>query len=221
MSEKVCVVVGVGPGMGLALARRFGKEGYWVGLIGRRATALEDYILTLNGIEAMGVAADAGDAESLQQAFRQLEQELGHPDVLIYNAAAIAKDKPSELEVESLVANFRVNVGGALVATQQVLPHMRAKKRGTILFTGGGLGLNPSPHFTSLAVGKAALRNLTYSLASEVEKDGIHVATVTIAGFVKAGTFFAPDLIAEKFWALHMQPQGAWDKEIIYKPGDA
>ena len=66
-------------------------------------------------------------------------------------------------------------------------------------------------------MGKARLRNLCFGLAAELEPAGIHVATVTVAGFVQPGTDFDPDLIAEKYWELHNQPLGAWEDEIIYR----
>jgi hypothetical protein len=66
-------------------------------------------------------------------------------------------------------------------------------------------------------MGKASLRNLCFSLAAELEPAGIHVATVTVAGFVEPGTYFDPDLIVEKYWELHSQPVGMWEREIIYR----
>ncbi|NJL35119.1 MAG: short-chain dehydrogenase, partial [Chloroflexaceae bacterium] len=91
------------------------------------------------------------------------------------------------------------------------------QQRGTILFTGGGLALDPYAQYASLAIGKAGLRSLTYTLGAELEPQGIHVATVTIAGTVQPGTFFAPDLIAEQYWNLHTQAPGTWQREIVYR----
>jgi NAD(P)-dependent dehydrogenase (short-subunit alcohol dehydrogenase family) len=217
--NQVCVIVGVGPGMGLAVARRFGREGFQLGLIARRAEALNSYTAELQqaGIEAVGFSANAGLTETLKDVFEQIKTQLGPPAVMVYNVAAITPGVPSKLPIEGLLANFTVNVAGALVAAQQVIPDMRAQQHGTILFTGGGLALNPFPQAASLAVGKAGLRNLCYSLAAELEPEGIHVAIVTIAGMVKPGTHFDPDLIAEKYWHLHRQPAGQWEREIIYK----
>jgi NAD(P)-dependent dehydrogenase (short-subunit alcohol dehydrogenase family) len=124
---------------------------------------------------------------------------------------------PSALDAALLLDDMRVNVAGALVAAQQVLPHMRAQRRGTILFTGGGLALAPAPPYAALAAGKAALRNLCYSMGAEVEPDGVHVATVTIAGFVQPGSHFDPDRIAEAYWTLHAQEPGQWEREIVYQ----
>ena len=89
---------------------------------------------------------------------------------------------------------------------------------GSILFTGGGLALYPEygANASSLTAGKSALRGLTYAMAKELEPEGIHVATVTIAGTVAEGTAFAPDTIAECYWALHQQPKAQWSTEIVF-----
>lgn len=219
MTDKICVVVGAGPGVGLAVAKRFGREGFQLALVARRAEALAQYTAELEqtGLAAYAFPADAADFASLAQALAQIKAQHGSPEVLVYNAALIKPEPPSTLPVENLTAAFRVNVAGALVCAQQVIPEMKARQRGTILFTGGGLALNPYPGYASLAASKAALRNLTYSLGADLEADGIQVATVTIAGFVQPGTHFDPDLIAEKYWELHCQPPGQREREIVYR----
>jgi NAD(P)-dependent dehydrogenase (short-subunit alcohol dehydrogenase family) len=219
MSDKLCAVVGVGPGIGIAVARRFARENYRLALIARNPEKLEQYVdeLDLKGITARGFVADAGKPQSLVRAFYEIQRTMGHPDVLIYNAAIIRQRVPSELDADALMSDLSINVAGALTSAQQVIPHMREQQQGTILFTGGGLALGPAPQYASLAMGKAALRNLTYSLSSELESEGIQVATVTIAGYVQPGTHFDPDRIAEAFWTLHSQPPGQREPEIIYK----
>lgn len=219
MADKIAVVVGVGEGIGLAVARRFGREDFRLALIARRMDALQGYVeeLRQNGIDAHAFPADAGDAESLVETFVGIKANLGSPEVLVYNAVAVVPGMPSALDVKQSEASFRVNVSGALVAAQQVIPDMLAKKSGTILFTGGGLALNPNPNYAALAIGKAGLRSLAYSLGAELEPEGIHVATVTIAGFVQQGTHFDPDKIAEKYWELHTQSSGNWEREIVYR----
>lgn len=218
MSDKICAIVGAGPGVGLAVARRFGREGFRLALLARRAEALTQYAADLEeaGLKAEGFPTDAADFGSLTTALAEVTARMGAPEVLVYNPAVIRQQKPSELEADTLLADLQVNVAGALVCAQQVIPAMKPEGRGTILFTGGGLALNPHPQYASLAVGKAALRNLAYSLGAELESSGIHVATVTIAGFVQPGTFFDPDLIAEKYWALHAQEAGRWEREVVY-----
>jgi len=217
--KKVCVVVGVGPGMGLAVARRFGREGFEVALLARDVEKLKGLANELKnaGVTAQPYAVDVSNAGSIQQTFDQIKSEMGNPQVLVYNTAAIHPGPPSGVKIEDLLADFTVNVAGAMVAAQQVIPAMRSQKQGTILFTGGGLSLYPSQFASSLAIGKAGIRNLAYSLGEELETDGIQVGTVTICGTVKPNTHFDPDTIAEKYWELHKQPQGQREREIVYK----
>ena len=168
------------------------------------------------GIDAEPFAADAADAGSLRAAFGGVRARLGDPTVLVYNAAMPAAGLPSALQPEDLVASLRVNVVGALVAAQQVIPAMRAAGKGTILFTGGGLALHPAAPYAALGIGKAAIRHLAFDLAQELEPEGIRVATVTVAGSVQPGSHFDPDTIAGSFWALHLQPPPA-EQEIVYR----
>lgn len=219
MSSKICALVGVGPGLGFAIANRFGCEGYRIAMLARRPKALEEHAKALRafGVEAQGFSTDASDSASIVSAFEKIRQTLGHPEVLVYNAAALKQGEPMSITATELVQDFKVNVAGALTSVQQVVPGMREQRRGTILLTGGGLALEPYPQFTSLAIGKAAIRNLCFSLAKELEKDGIHVATGTVCGVIKRGTRFDPHQIAQENWRLHTQEPPAWEREYVYQ----
>ncbi|MCB2289796.1 SDR family NAD(P)-dependent oxidoreductase [Clostridium sp. CS001] len=88
------------------------------------------------------------------------------------------------------------------------------RQKGTILFTGGMLALNPVASRASASISKAGLRNLAFTLADELSPCGITVGTITIGGVVQSGTFFDPDLIAESYWELYTKGD---KKEILYK----
>ena len=217
--SRVCAVVGVGPGIGLAVARRFAREGFGIGLLSRDLESAAGYAAAIDaaGGKAVAVAADAADPRALRSALDHLAATLGHPSVLIYNVSSSHPGPPSAVDPTDLEADFRASVTGALIAVQHVLPAMRAAKSGTVLLTGGGLALSPSPGAASLSVGKAGLRSLALSFAAELEPVGIHVATVTVAGFVQPGTRFDPDLIAEAYWRLHAQKAGSWEREVVFR----
>ena len=203
--------------MGLAIARRFGAEGFHVVLMARRQESLDCLVSTLHSeeISASSLLVDVSDAASISTAFSSLQDTIGIPDVLVYNAATAPPGVPSALEASSLNGSFSVNVTGALLCAQQVLPAMRARNSGTILFTGGGLALSPYPQMTALSIGKAALRSLALCLAGELTDTQVVARTVTICGFVKPGTHFDPDKIAETFWKAHSQPDG--EPELRYE----
>lgn len=212
-------IVGMGPGVSAAVARRFGREGYAVAALARRADALkvETDALASNGITAAGYSADAGDAASLTAALAQAAAEHGPVDVLVYNPV-VAHFKPlAELLPEELDAALRVSGGSALAAARAVLPAMRERGSGTLLFTGGGFAFEPNPKLAVVGAGKAVIRNLAFSLFADLKDSGIHAATVTIGGMVKAGTPFDPDRIAEAYWTLHAQRKGRFEREIVFK----
>ncbi|MBM0745193.1 SDR family NAD(P)-dependent oxidoreductase (plasmid) [Phormidium sp. CLA17] len=217
--SKVCALVGAGAGLGLAIAQRFGREGYQLALLARRPAALAEYTKTLSdvGIQATGFSVDAADPDSITTAFAAINQTLGHPDVLVYNAALLKQDSVMSLTAETLVQDFKVNAVGVITAIQQVLPEMQHQRSGTILLTGGGLALYPSPQQISLGIGKAAIRYLALGLADELKVDGIHIATVTICGEIAPGTKFDPDAIAAVYWQLHTQTPETWQVEYVYQ----
>lgn len=216
--DRVCVVVGVGKGIGLSVAQRFAREGFKMGLIARSEEKLANFSssLELDGNKAVGIATDVTRNGQLTAAIREIERRLGPIGVLVYNAVASVEGLPSDLRTTDLRDTLETNVVAALTAAQLVIPGMRTRGRGTLLFTGGGLALRPSAQFAALSVGKAALRSLVGAFSAELYPDGVHVATVTVAGRVARGTPFDPDLIAEKFWQLHTQPKEQWQAEIVF-----
>lgn len=217
--KPLCAIVGMGRGISYGVARRFASSGCAIAMVARDNGLLNSVAAELEavGANARGFPADAGNETELRSALRQIANDLGPVEVLIYNASASHAGEATALAVEDAAADFRVNVLGAVIAAQEVVPRMRAAGRGTILLTGGGLALTPAPPLTSLSIGKAGLRNLAYSLADELTLAGIHVATVTICGFVQPGTHFSPEQIADVFWSLHQQSPGEFEREVIYK----
>jgi NAD(P)-dependent dehydrogenase (short-subunit alcohol dehydrogenase family) len=220
MSQQapLALVVGAGPGVGRAVATRFGQEGFRVALVARRGERLRRLAARLAsaGCAVVTATADAADPDRFRAALDGLIGEHGAPQVLVYNAAGASAGRPTLMRPAGLQDAFAVNVVGPLVAAQAVLPDMRAHGRGTVLVTGDGVALDPRPEDAPLAITKAAQRALVLALAKEVEPHGVHVATVTVMGDPVAGTPFSPDAIAETFWDLHLQPSGAWSSETIF-----
>jgi short-subunit dehydrogenase len=105
---------------------------------------------------------------------------------------------------------------GAISAAQVFTPAMRDAGAGTFLATGGYPGVDPQPANSTLSLGKAGLRAAVSLLHDELKGDGVHVAGVTIYGAVAPDTPFAPDRIAETYWALHTQPAAEWSAESVF-----
>ncbi len=232
MNGKTAAVLGVGPGLGAAVARRFAREGYAVALMARRVESVAE---AREGIEGAGgavlaVSADATDPASVAAAFDEVRSTLGDPGVFVYNAGAFQMGGILELSPEKFDECFKANCAGAFYAAQQVLPAMVEAGRGTILLTGATAALRGSARFSALAVGKFGLRALAQSMAREFGPQGIHVAHVVVDGQIDTPrvremspgredhTMLSPDAIAETYWQLHLQDSTAWTLELDVRP---
>ena len=210
------VVIGAGPGIGLSVARRFAREGLPIALIARNAATLADVAgaITPYGVPVVSLTADCSDETALRSALDAAADELGTPDVVVYNAALIQADAAGQLSTRAHLDAWAVNVVGALVAAAHVAPAMAQREGGSFLITGGMP--EPKRQYVSLSLGKAGVRTLVDLLDLEYGAAGVHVASVTVAGPVAPGSAFDPDDIAEHYWTLHTQPRGQWQREILH-----
>jgi len=229
---KVVAVVGVGPGLGSALAVRFARGGFAVALIARRDPSLQPVqaeIESFGGV-ARSYVADASDEASIRATFARVGEEMGAPEVLLYNAGAFQAGGVLELSATAFEQAWRVNCLGGLLAAQAVLPAMLERGRGSIIFSGATASVRGSARFAGLAVGKFGLRALAQSMARELGPKGIHVAHVVIDGGIDSErarkmfadrdprAFLAPTAIAENYWNLHAQDPSTWSQEIDLRP---
>lgn len=229
--NKVAVVVGVGPGTGASLARRFARE-YAIVLMARRA----DYLHTLgdelrsSGATVLEVPADVGDPAQVAAAFTRIRDNLGVPEVLLYNAGSGAWGTILEITPEQYEANWRTNAFGAFLCVKQVAPSMIERGRGVMLFTGATAGVKAGPKSVSFGPAKFAMRGLAQSLARDLGPRGIHVAWINVDGVIdipavrqrypqmKVEDLLNPDAIAETYWHLAHQDRSAWSMEIELRP---
>jgi NAD(P)-dependent dehydrogenase (short-subunit alcohol dehydrogenase family) len=216
-NPKSIIVVGAGPGLGGAVARRFGAEGFRVGLVSRRESTVAPELVT-DGVEVHVARGDVAYTGSLHAAVDSLVATLGIPDVLVYNAATAVPGRPSTLDSVQLLASLATNVGGFLDSVQRVLQPMRVRRRGTILATGCGIALEPWPDAVGIAAGKAALRTTVHALAKEVVDDDVHASTITVNGIMTPGTVFDPVRVADEFWRVYSRPRAEWAWETLYDP---
>lgn len=216
---KTFLSIGTGPGMGLATAQRFAREGFRVILSARNLDKTQALASRLEseGHKADVSLVDAADPASIAALVANVESRFGAIDVLHYNAAALRQASIGTQPAETFNQDLAVNVGGALAAVQAAAPRMAARGSGDILLTGGGFALAPSPDYLSLSIGKAGLRALALGLFDSLKAQGVHVGTVTVAGFVSPGSAAAAG-VADAFWRLHSQPRQAWTVEEVYTP---
>jgi NADP-dependent 3-hydroxy acid dehydrogenase YdfG len=204
------LVVGAGPGISAATARRFGGEGYAVGLVARREEALAALTAELRGegIVAERATAEAGDPASLTGAVRALVDVSGPVDVLLYNVSVGRQVAVPELTPEDLLADLAAGAVGLQTTVRAVLPGMRERGAGTVLVTGGGAADRPITSMATLGVQKAALRALVQVQAQALAPEGIHVATVTVRGFVGEDRQIHPDRVVELYAELVAETAG-------------
>lgn len=214
---KTFLSIGSGPGIGYETAARFAKEGYRIILTARNAEKLNVLATRLKGSNAQVEirTVDASNPESVATLINEVEKSSGPIDVLHYNAANLRQATVESQPIETFNSDLAVNIGGALAAVQVVKPKMEARGAGSILITGGGFGIYPSPDYLSLSIGKAGTRALALALFESSREKNVHVATVTVCAFVSADSNETKQ-IAERFWELHNQPKGEWTAEITF-----
>ena len=195
------LVIGAGPGIGAATARRFARDGYRLTLAARQPDKLEELAAELRsiGAEVAIVRLDAADPWQLRAALSELYAATNPPGVVLYNVAQLTPDDLLSTAPGDLVGAYLVDVVGGVVAAQVAVPAMRASGGGTLLFTGGGLADQPHPSLATLSLGKMGLRGVANLLGTQLADDGIRVFTLTVNGAVEPGTPFDPEHIAERY----------------------
>jgi NADP-dependent 3-hydroxy acid dehydrogenase YdfG len=220
--------MGVGPGNGAAFARQFSREGYAVALLARSENMIRALEAELQ--DAKAYACDATDAQSIENVFGWIEQDLGAVDTLIYNAGSGDWSNVEETDPGAFEAAWRLNALGCLLCAQRVIPGMKKSKSANIVVIGATASLKGNAGFTSFASAKAAQRSLAQSMARHLDPQGIHVAYVIIDGVIdlprtrkampdKSEDFFMnPDHIAEAVFYLTTQQRSAWTFELDLRP---
>ncbi len=227
--KPVAVVVGVGPGLGASLARRFAAE-YAVAIMARRADylrSLANEIRSAGGV-ALEVRADVGNRAEVGAAFKLIRERGGEPEVLLYNAAAGPFGNLSEVTADQFENSMRINALGAFLCCKECVPGMVARGRGAILFTGATAGIKAGAKSVAFGPGNFAKRGLAQSLARDLGPRGIHVAWINVDGAIDLPNrkipglgkddMLDPDAIAETFWHVAHQHRSAWTMETEVRP---
>jgi NAD(P)-dependent dehydrogenase (short-subunit alcohol dehydrogenase family) len=216
MSSPVIVVVGAGPGLGAAVARRFGGEGYAVALIARSPGPLEALGKALQGegITVGWTPVDITDERGVSEAVTRFGGFTGHIDVLHFNPSAFRQENPLVLTPDHLLYDVRVGVASLLTSLQAARPFMSEGSRITV--TGSMAADQPWHEAASLGVQKAALRNLVLSIDKTLEPDGIRAVSLTVNGTLAPDTPFSPDRVADAIFRTANQPAEDWRREVAY-----
>jgi NAD(P)-dependent dehydrogenase (short-subunit alcohol dehydrogenase family) len=212
------LIIGMGPGLGLAIARRFGRGGHRIGMIARSPGRLGQYMhdLARENIESHYAAADVADPDALRDAIDKLVTPWGTPTVVVFNVGDRSSGRASSVSPAAVTRAIEVSALGALTVLQTLLPAMRDRRSGALLFTGSSSALDPGPHDVADSAAKAALRSIVLAAARDHERDGLHLAVLTLNGEPRRGTPIEPVRVAEEFWSLAQEPSGAWTRERVF-----
>ena len=201
-------IIGAGPGLGQATARRFGREGFSVALIARTQDNVDRLAaeLTDEGITARGYAANARDPQALRAALDATAADLGPIEVLQYSPVPAKEFMKPVLETtaEDLVGPVEQSVYGPVTAVQHVLPGLRELGRGTVLFINGGSAVRPSGGVAGTSVAFAGQSAYGQMLHDALADQGIHVAQLIIPRGIGGGEpDHEPDALSDRIWSLH------------------
>jgi NAD(P)-dependent dehydrogenase (short-subunit alcohol dehydrogenase family) len=216
VNSPLLLVLGAGPGLGLSVARRFGREGYAVALAGQTAADMQPLVATLaaEGITASALGVDLTDPSAVDELVGSVGEEAGRIDVLHFNPSAFRMADPLHLTVDELFEDLRLGVAPLLPAVQAARPFMSEGAR--VLVTGSAAADKPWHEACSLGVQKAAVRNLVTSLDATLAPDGIRAVAVQVNGVLDKEGPFAPPAVAEALYAATVRPNEGWTPHVPY-----
>lgn len=226
--NRVCVVMGVGPGNGEAFVRRFSDEGFQVAMLARSHDYLNQLEQSVSGAHAF--PCDLMVPEEINLVLANIESKLGPVSVMLYNAGGGIFKSVEEASLDDFEANWRINVQGLVAAAKAALPQLRQHANASIIVTSASAATRGRANTAPFASAKAAQRSLAQSLARQLGPEKIHVANVVIDGVVdlprtrewladKPDEFFVkPAAVADAVWNLCQQDPSAWTFELDVRP---
>lgn len=233
-----CLVVGVGDGVGGAIARAFAAEGLAVCMT-RRPRHLDQLEALAAEIRAEGGDARAYGVDARQEAdmialVDRIEAEVGPLEVVVFNIGANVRFGLVETTAQVFSKVWEMACFAGFLTAREAARVMVPRGRGTILFTGASASLRGKDGFAAFASAKAGLRAVAQSAARELGPLGIHVAHVVVDGaidgvFIRSlrddvdgllarDAILKPEDIASNYVWLHRQPRSAWTHEIDLRP---
>jgi short-subunit dehydrogenase len=224
--KKTIAIFGAGTGLGTSLATRFGREGYRVALVARRAASLQERVTELArvGIEAMAFPADLTNLGAIPALVRSIEERLGSINVAIYSPVPsdVSFVPAVQLDASQLQSMANIFMFAPIELSHAVLAGMLARGNGAIVIVGGLTAVVPMPGLSGVGPLMAAARNYAFTLNGEVMPKGIYAGTVNIGAVIdrSAGLramtsggatldprlpVINPDEIAQEIWTLVTQ----------------
>jgi len=224
--SQTALIVGAGPGLGAALARRLAREGFRVALVARDVDKLADVVAETG---ARAIAADAQVPQSVEAVFAEVDRTLGSPELVVFNAAMRYRGPIELLDPTDVMDAYAVGAFAGFLTAQAAARRMLRRGSGSIFFTGATASVKSMPHSVPFAMAKFALRALAQGLARELGPRGIHVAHFILDGGLSsswatqgesgpADKWLDPQAVAESYLAVHRQHRSAWTAELELRP---
>lgn len=226
----VALIVGTGPGLGSALARRFAQAGMAVALAARNTERLDTLIDELVELGGSGqrYGCDATDDGSVKLMLNRVVKEMGIPDLVVYNVEHFIPGTILDIETPAFEECWRAMALGGFIVGREVARRMVERGSGTIIYTGATGAMRGRAEYINMAVGKFGVRALAQSMARELAPRGIHVAHVILDGGIlspnssevardRLSSMF-PEHIAEIYYQLHLQHRSTWTQEMDLRP---
>lgn len=216
MNNRVLLILGAGPGIGLSVARRFAKEGFTPILAGANAEAMSPLVddLASDGHAADGVGVDLRDPGDIIRVVSEVGERHHRIDVLHFNPSAWRQQDPLSLTAPALLKDLMLGTVSLLPAVQAAVPYFVPEAR--VLVTGSAAADTPWHEAASLGVQKAAIRNLVTSLDVALAPKAARAVAVQINGALRSEGSFSPAPIAEAMWAAISRAPEHWTPHIAY-----
>jgi NAD(P)-dependent dehydrogenase (short-subunit alcohol dehydrogenase family) len=225
---RTVVVVGVGRGLGAAVARRFAAEGCAVGLVARSASVVSDLADDIEREtpgDALAVPADVTDPGAVTAGFDRVRDAFGRIDTLASTLYADSGGGDGVPSVDALRGTTAVELDGVLRCLNEALPDLRAADGAAVVVTGSASAVTGRESDPARAAARAGRRALLQSLASDLAADDVHVAHVVVDGWLDTPAlreaypdrdehWIAPAAVADEFWHLATQRPDAWTFEL-------
>ena len=223
---RSALIVGAGSGLSSSLALECANLGMDVALAARNIEKLEGLSITTR---ASLHKCDASKIEDVNHLFKELDEKLGTPELVVYNPSARLRGAIEDLDPEKTKEALEVTCFGAFLVAQQAAKRMLKRGSGSIFFTGASAGVKGFANSSVFAMGKFGLRGLAQALARELHPKNIHIGHFVIDGGIKSnerlerkGTgdydMLDPDEIAKTYLQFHDQNKSAWAWEVELRP---
>ncbi|KAF2773873.1 NAD(P)-binding protein [Teratosphaeria nubilosa] len=226
MPGKTLIVLGSGPGIGLAVAKTFSVRGFThVALVSRNEERLKgEWDEVLEAVRERGYVCqvktwtcDLVDFEQLRKTLKEIEG-FGGVECVFFNAARVAGRPPLEEGTEQMERDFRLTNLALYETAKWALPLLKNAPSdhspSFFVTSTSQLWKEPVYDLVSLSMVKSAQRALVLSLHHKFGKD-VHVALVSVGGVVSPEKNLSPENIAQSVWELYKQERGKWEREVV------